>query len=103
MDNTKRIKELLKNNDMSQKELAEIIGTTETSLSRYVHGNRTPRITIAIKMAKALHTTAEYIMDQETDDQETAYYRALRCAEQFSSEWTKDQKKALIDAILWQN
>lgn len=103
MDNAKRIKELLKKNDMSQKELAEIIGTTEASISRYVHGHRTPKITIASKMAKALHTTSEYIMGYETDDQETAYYRVLRCAEQFSSEWTKDQKKALIDAILWQN
>lgn len=100
MDNTKRIKELLKKNDMSQKELAEIIGTTETSISRYVQGHRIPKVPIAIKMAKALHTTAEYIMDQETDDQETAYYRALRCIECFGSEWTKDQKKALIDAIL---
>lgn len=103
MDNAKRIKELLKKNDMNQKELAEIIGTTETSISRYVQGHRIPKLPIAIKMAKALHTTAEYIMDQETDDQETAYCRALRCTEQFSSEWTKDQKKALIDAILWQN
>lgn len=101
MDNTKRIKELLKKNDMSQKELAEIIGTTEASISRYVRGRRSPKLPIAIKMAKALHTTAEYIMGQEADDQETAYYRALRCAEQFASEWTKDQKKSLIDAILW--
>lgn len=100
MDNTKRIKELLKKNDMSQKELALLIGTTETSISRYVQGHRIPKLPIAIKMAKALHTTAEYIMGQETDDQETAYYRALRCTEQFSSEWSKDQKKALIDAIL---
>lgn len=99
MDNAKRIKELLKNNDMSQKELAKIIGTTEASISRYIRGHRTPKLPIAIKMAKALHTTSEYIMGQETDDQETAYYRTLRCAEQFSSEWTKDQKKALIDAI----
>jgi transcriptional regulator with XRE-family HTH domain len=103
MENVNRIKYLLKKNNISQKELAEIIGTTETSISRYVQGHRIPKLPIAIKMAKALHTTAEYIMDQETDDQETAYYRALRCAEQFSSEWTKDQKKALIDAILWQN
>lgn len=100
MDNAKRIKELLKNNDMNQKELAEIIGTTEASISRYIRGHRHPKLPIAIKMAKALHTTSEYIMGQETDDQETAYYRVLQCAEQFSSEWTKDQKKALIDAIL---
>lgn len=100
MENVNRIKYLLKKNNISQKELAEIIGTTETSISRYVQGHRVPKVPIAIKMAKALHTTPEYIMDQETDDQETAYYRALLCIECFGSEWSKDQKKALIDAIL---
>ena len=38
-----RISDLLKQNGLAQKDLAQQVGVTEVSMSRYVNGDRTPR------------------------------------------------------------
>lgn len=58
----KRFREELARNGIKQKELAQRIGITEASISRYTNGFRTPRSTTMIKIAEALHTTPEYLM-----------------------------------------
>jgi transcriptional regulator with XRE-family HTH domain len=58
----KRFREELARNGIKQKELAQRIGVTEASLSRYANGFRTPRSTTMIKIAEALHITPEYLM-----------------------------------------
>ena len=60
-----RIKEALEFNRMSQHDLAERIGVTETSISRYVNGSRAPKAPVAIRIAKALGTTVEYLFSEE--------------------------------------
>lgn len=53
------IRELLEKKGITQKELANLIGVTETAMSRYVNGNRIPKATTCIKIAKALDCTVE--------------------------------------------
>lgn len=67
----KKIIELLKQNNMTQKELSEATGITESAISRYVKGDRLPRGVNLIKLAQALKTTPESIIDEETNDIET--------------------------------
>ena len=47
-----RIKELLNKHDISQKDLARYIGTTEASISRYVNDEREPVAKILYKIAR---------------------------------------------------
>lgn len=57
-----RILTLLKQNGMTQRELANQIGVTETSISRYITGARMPKANIVVYMADALNTTTDYIL-----------------------------------------
>ena len=43
-----KVKELMNQQNITQKELAELSGITEASVSRYLSGERTPRIDIVI-------------------------------------------------------
>ena len=53
-----RVKECLKNylteNNLTQRELAEKLNTTEASVSRYVSGARTPSFETLVKIAKII-------------------------------------------------
>ena len=48
------LKSLLEEKGMTQAELARRTGLTEASVSRYINGNRTPRIAQAYRMAWAI-------------------------------------------------
>lgn len=66
-----KIIKLLKQMNMTQKQLAEATGITESAISRYVKGDRIPRGVNLIKIAQALKTTPESLIDEETNDIET--------------------------------
>ena len=50
----KSIKEILEAKGMSQRELADKVGITEVTLSRYINGNRVPKAPVAMCIARAL-------------------------------------------------
>ena len=54
-----KIKELLEEKGISQRELAEMVGITEVSMSRYINGERTPKAPIAMKIARVLDVNIE--------------------------------------------
>lgn len=58
----KRLQLLLDENNINQKELAKKVGVTEVTISRYMTGERKPRIDIANKMAEVLGATTDYLM-----------------------------------------
>lgn len=53
------IRELLKINNMTEKELACKLKMTETSVSRYINGVRIPNVITAIRMAEILNCKVE--------------------------------------------
>lgn len=59
---SKRIIELLEDMDISQRDLANMVNVTETTISRYIHNEREPRTDILLKIAEALHTSIEYLV-----------------------------------------
>ena len=65
---------------MSQRELADLTGITEVSMSRYIRGERTPNGIIVAKIANALHTTSDELLGsgKTEEDPELAYYRVQR-------------------------
>ena len=54
-DYGKIIKEAMDRNGITQTELSRRTGLTMTSISRYIHGSRTPRLEIMERIAKELN------------------------------------------------
>lgn len=97
----RRLTELLKQQGITQKELAERVGITEASMSRYMHTNRIPKSEIIANIATALHTTSDYLLGTEDEGNvETDYPRIVRLIARNSATMTKEQKKAIINALL---
>ena len=65
-----RLKRLLKSAGLSQKELAEKIGCTEVTVSRYIAGERVPKATIVVKIANALGVSVDYLIGNESRNTE---------------------------------
>lgn len=95
-----RISDLLQKHGLSQRELADKVGVTEVSMSRYIKGDRIPKGPIVVNIATALHTTVEYLMGQESeDDSELEYYRTQRAIARNAKNWTQKQKADLVNAL----
>lgn len=58
----KRLIELMEEKDMTQCELANLIGTTNVTISRYINGDRNPRIEIIVKIAEVFNVSIDYLL-----------------------------------------
>ena len=96
MTTAEKIDCLLRKQGMKQRELAERVGVSEVTISRYVHGERFPKTKILIAIAKELHTTTDYLIGQES---EISYESILMGVRKHAKDWTSEQKKALVNAI----
>lgn len=95
-----KILELLKKYNMTQRQLADIVGTTEVSICRYVKGERIPRGPVIANIAKALHTTSDYLLGTEDiADFESEYYTIHRLIARNASKMSFKQKRQLINAL----
>jgi len=89
--------------DKSQKELAEEVGITEVSLSRYIAGSRTPRGPIVANIARALHTTTDYLLGEDsTKDFETEYQNTRAWIARNARHMTSEQKMSLASPLFQQ-
>lgn len=61
MEFTDVIIELMKQHGLTQKELSKKINVTEASMSRYVKGDRIPRIDVLVKLADVFNISIEYL------------------------------------------
>jgi len=63
-----RLKELRKRKGISQGELAELIEVHFTQVSRYERGETKPNAEAMTRLAKALDTTVDFLMNGTADD-----------------------------------
>lgn len=87
----------MKQQKVTQKELAERIGTTEATLSRYVSGDREPKAEVLANIATALHTTSDYLLGIESDD--FSLPKVERLLARNASKLSDADKKKLINAL----
>lgn len=59
---SERITELMTRHGFSQRDLATKAGVTESAMSYYVKGERTPRSDVLTRVANALNTTTDYLL-----------------------------------------
>lgn len=63
----KRLKELRKERQMTQQELADIIGVTKVSISGYESGNRFPSIDRITDLAYYFEVTTDYLLGRDVE------------------------------------
>lgn len=100
-----RLSHLLKQNGMTQRELAKKVNVTEASMSRYIQGARVPRAETLSKIAKNLNTTTDFILTGEnsTPSEESFskdFYEMYKIAMKISPKMTMQQRKTIIDILL---
>lgn len=98
---------LLNRNGKSQRWLSEEIEATETTVSRYIKGERVPSSSTLLKMAKALNSSCDYILGNESKEKKEATMQlevAKDIIKKHSRNWSIEQKKELIKMLLdiWQ-
>ena len=93
----KRINEVLKKRNMSQKDLAERLGISEVVISRYITGGREPKPEMVANLATALHTTSDFLLGIENDD--FSYPRVQRIIARNAASMTNEEKRELINAL----
>lgn len=59
------LSDMLRNMNMTQKELADAAGISESMVSDYVHKKRAPRLRTIINIAYALNCSVDELMDFE--------------------------------------
>ena len=81
---TKRVKELMERDQISQKELAKLSGISESSISRYLSGSKEPRMDILANIAKVFNVTTSYLVGEEN------------CAPQFFDAYEETLAECLV-------
>lgn len=59
---SERITDIMNKRHITQKQLAEMANVTESAMSYYVKGGRTPRIDTLSRLAAALNVTIDYLL-----------------------------------------
>lgn len=62
---TKKVRKLMDERRIQQKDLASMCGVTEAAMSRYLAGNRQPKSETLANMATALNTTSNDLLGLE--------------------------------------
>lgn len=95
-----RIKALLKEKKMTQRQLAELSGMTESALSHYIKGERIPSGVASVNVAYALSTTVNYILGKEGI---LDFSNVKRILEQNKNKMTNEEKAELIELLFKKN
>lgn len=99
-DISSRISELLLEQNMTQKDLAIVTGITESSVSHYVKGDRVPRGINLLKIANALGTTTNDLLDQDSEIDKEGDMRVVKTLiARNASTMTNKEKKELLDIL----
>ncbi|MDD6302690.1 MAG: helix-turn-helix transcriptional regulator [Bacillales bacterium] len=57
-----RIKMIMEEKGLTQKELSQMSNITEASMSKYLSGDRTPRIDVIVNIANALEVSVDSLL-----------------------------------------
>ncbi|MBR6880284.1 MAG: helix-turn-helix transcriptional regulator [Clostridiales bacterium] len=95
-----RMRNLLEKKNMSQKELATTVGCTEAAISHYIKGDRVPRASVMAKIAEALDTTSDYLMEGIPCDAHTEVSYATKLIARNSCNMTLEEKRRILDILM---
>ena len=102
---SERIKELRTGKKLTQSDLATEVGLTYVQIGRYETGKSSPSAEVLQKLAAALDTTTDYLMNGSNDEVVSAQLTDKELLSQFREVEKLDQEdkyliKTFIDAFL---
>lgn len=95
-----KVKQLMAAKGMNQKQLSQLSGITEASVSRYLKGERTARLDIIVNFAKALNVTTEYLLNDDEETEIRPYTEIATAIARNGGSLTAEEKNSLIAMIL---
>ena len=95
-----KVKQLLDSKNWDQKKLSEKSGITESSVSRYLRGDRQPRMDIIVNFAKALDVTTEFLLEDDEECNLNPYAEIATAIARNGSELSPTDKNKLIALLL---
>ena len=95
-----KVKQLMQDQNINQKQLSQRSGITEASVSRYLKSERTARIDIIVNFAKALNVTTEYLLNDDDETELEPYTEIATAIARNGGELTAEEKNKLIALIL---
>ncbi len=95
-----RLEEMLKARNMTQKELAKKAEVTEAAMSHYVKGDRTPRSSVLARIAVALDTTSEYLMEGVPQNYVSEIGYAKRLIARNVNQMSTAEKREILSILL---
>ena len=98
-----RVKELIDKYDITQRDLANDIGVTEATLSKYISGVRVPSSEILANLAVALKTSSDYLLGIELDENSLDFLNLKRMLARGSHDLTAEEQTELIGIIVSKN
>ena len=94
-----RILELLSQKNMTQKQLSEKAHVTEAAVSHYIKGDRIPRSAVAERIAEALGTSVDYLLNGADSFDTNEKEQTFRLIARNASKMTYDEKKQIMDLL----
>lgn len=103
---SKRIKYLREEKGLSQKELANYLNISNSTLSQYESGVRVPSDEIKIKLAKYFNVTTDYLLGnsnvkntslKKDDNLEEEFPEGLKMLRRANKELTEEGKKKMLE------
>ena len=95
-----KVLKLLEQKGWNQQKLADESGITTASVSRYLHGERTPRMDIIINFAKALGVKTEYLLSEDEETNLTLYTEISTAISRNGNTLTPEEQTRLINLII---
>lgn len=95
-----RIRMLMEDKKFTQKELANLSGITEASMSKYLSGERTPRIDVVVNIANALGATVDELIGNDVEDDKMGFVRLKTVLARGMKSMSEEDKKELIKFLL---
>jgi len=100
MEIKERIKMLMTEKHLTQKELATSAGITEASMSKYLSGERTPRIDVVVNLANALGVSTDELIGNEVENEKMDFVRMKTILARGLDNLSKEDKNELIKFLL---
>ena len=95
-----RLSETLKKKGMQQQELAQKAGVTEAAVSHYIKGDRIPRASVLARIAEALETSTDYLVNGVETDAQGEINTARRLLARNVHQMSKEEKMAIMSILL---
>ena len=94
-----RILELLTQKEMTQKQLSEKACVTEAAISHYIKGDRVPRAVVAERIADALGTSVDYLLNGSNPFSSDEKEQTFRLIARNASEMTYEEKIQVMELL----